>query len=89
MDTIILWIGGVDMESNEILAENLKKYRVRYGISQEELAHKSGFSTRSYGKIERGEVHTSLVMVDKLACGTELSSAELLSENLEITLKDL
>lgn len=72
------------MNLDEILAMNLKKYRKKYEISQEELAGRSGMSIRSYGKIERGEVCTSLRMVEKLADGTGLSPIQLLRDNLNL-----
>ncbi len=68
------------MNSQKILAINLKKYRRQNHISQEELAARAELSTRGYGKIERGEVHPSLETLDKLARATGLSQAHLLSD---------
>lgn len=72
------------MDLCAVLAENLKRYRQKYELSQEELAARSDLSTRSYGKIERGEVQTSLEVVDKLAKGTGLRSTELLTMDCRI-----
>ena len=55
------------MKAGMILANNLKQYRNKQKLSQEELAARSDLSTRGYGKIERGEVHASLGTLDKLA----------------------
>lgn len=74
------------MHSKKILSENLKKYRQKNRISQEELAARADLSTRGYGKIERGEVHPSLETLDKLAQATGLSQASLLSEDEQETI---
>ena len=74
------------MHSKKILSENLKKYRQKNRISQEELAARAELSTRGYGKIERGEVHPSLETLDKLAQATGLSQASLLSEDVQETI---
>ncbi|MBR4943784.1 MAG: helix-turn-helix transcriptional regulator [Peptococcaceae bacterium] len=74
------------MHSKKILSENLKKYRQKNRISQEELAARAELSTRGYGKIERGEVHPSLETLDKLAQATGLSQASLLSEDEQETI---
>lgn len=54
------------MKSKLILSVNLKQYREKNRLSQEELAARAELSTRGYGKIERGEVHSSLETLDKL-----------------------
>ena len=66
------------MNAETILANNLKRYRAKQKLSQEELAARSDLSTRGYGKIERGEVQASLGTLDKLARGTGLTQAVLL-----------
>jgi transcriptional regulator with XRE-family HTH domain len=37
-----------------MLAENIKKYRAKLGLSQEELAHKAGVTYSTLTKIEMG-----------------------------------
>ncbi len=71
------------MNSEKILSLNLKKYRKENRISQEEMAARAELSTRGYGKIERGEVQSSLDTLDKLCRATGLSQAFLLTENME------
>ena len=71
------------MNSKKILSLNLKKYRKENRISQEEMAARAELSTRGYGKIERGEVQSSLDTLDKLCRATGLSQAILLTENME------
>ena len=71
------------MNSKKILSLNLKKYRKENRISQAEMAARAELSTRGYGKIERGEVQSSLDTLDKLCRATGLSQAFLLTENME------
>lgn len=71
------------MNSKKILSLNLKKYRKENRISQEEMAARAELNTRGYGKIERGEVQSSLDTLDKLCRATGLSQAFLLTENME------
>ena len=71
------------MNSKKILSLNLKKYRKENRISQEEMAARAELSTRGYGKIEKGEVQSSLDTLDKLCRATGLSQAFLLTENME------
>lgn len=77
------------MASNIILSANLKQYRDKYGISQEELALAAGISTRGYGEIERGKVNTALDKIDKLADVTGLSPNQLLDPELDLTKEDI
>lgn len=76
------------MKLNKILSANLKKYRDKYNISQEELADRARLSTRGYGEIERGGVQTTLEVLERLAEGTGLTPIELLDEKLDLNAKD-
>lgn len=69
------------VDSQEILRTNLKRYRKKHALRQAMLAAKSGMSTREYGKIERCQVNPSLQTLDKLAAGTGLTAAQLLTED--------
>lgn len=46
---------------------NLKVERVRRGLSQQELAERSGVSTNTIGKIERGQRSPRAVTLERLA----------------------
>ena len=67
------------MESKDILALNLLRFRNDNNLSQEELAWKSGLSVKGYAQIERAEVQSSLKTLDKLSRGTGLSVLALLT----------
>lgn len=82
------------MASKETLGENLSNYRENCldesnknkKMTQEALAHQVGISTRSYGKIERGEVNTTLEILDKIAMVTGLTASQLLDTELDLSL---
>lgn len=67
------------MESKDILAFNLLRFRNENNLSQEELAWKSGLSVKGYAQIERAKVQSSLKTLDKLIHGTCLSVPVLLT----------
>ena len=67
------------MESKDILALNLLRFRNDNNLSQVELAWKSGLSVKGYAQIERAEVQSSLKTLDKLSRGTGLSVLALLT----------
>ena len=50
------------------------------GISQEELAHRSGLDRSYVGQVERGERNLTLENIYRLADALEIPAADLLSE---------
>ena len=50
-----------------IAGDNLRAERSRSGLSQEELAHRSGFGTTQIARMERGESDTGLSRYVRLA----------------------
>jgi transcriptional regulator with XRE-family HTH domain len=62
-----------------ILARNVKRARNRLGISQDELAHRSGLHRTYIGGIERAERNISLKSLEKIAAALGLTPAELLN----------
>ncbi len=51
----------------EIIAKNIARLRGAMGISQEELAHISGYHRTYVGMIERGERNISIATLEALA----------------------
>lgn len=57
--------------------ENLRQIRLTKGISQEALAHKANVPVSQIGRIERGEINTTI------------STAHLVSQVLEVPFSEL
>ncbi len=62
-----------------ILADNVRTERIRQGLSQEELAEKSGFHRTYIGMIERAERNITLRNLERLAGALELSITDLVT----------
>ena len=67
------------MEIREILAGNLKRYRQRAGLSQEELAHRAGIDRTYVSSLERCVYAASIDVLDRLARELGVEAADLLS----------
>ena len=50
-----------------MLGEFLKRYRLKYNLTQEEMANKIGTSQAYYSQIENGVVEPGFQMVRKIA----------------------
>ena len=51
----------------EILAENVRSYRRRNGVSQDEFAHQCGLHRTYIGSVERCERNVTLATLELLA----------------------
>ncbi len=68
------------MTQNNILTQfgkNISKLRKFQNLSQEQLAQKSGLHRTHIGMIERAERNITLLNIEKLAKGLEVSIDEL------------
>lgn len=63
---------------NKVFGQNIRVYRAAKGLSQENLAEKSGLKRTYIGFIERGEVDPRLGTVSKIAAGLEMDAFKLL-----------
>lgn len=77
------------LQGKEILAQNLKAYRIMFKISQLEMAQRVHMSYRGYGKLERQEVAACLDTVDKVAGYLGLTPAMLLCPGMVCLLSDV
>lgn len=55
------------MDLKEVFAINLRQIRNRVGLTQEELADRSGLSARYIGSIERADVSASVTVLGRIA----------------------
>lgn len=57
--------------------ENLKKMRIEAGLSQENLANDADIPLSQVGRIERGEINTTISTVYALSTALKTSAAEM------------
>ncbi len=58
----------------------VRRLRSRRNISQEQLAHDSGLDRSYIGGVERAERNPSLIAIEKIAHGLDVTLAELFAE---------
>ncbi len=63
-----------------IFGMNLKYYRTRQGLTQEEAAEKCSISSEYWGKMERGVQAATLDIVEKVSVGLDISAKDLFNE---------
>jgi len=67
-----------DIQAN--FGQAVRRLRSRRKISQEQLAHDSGLDRSYIGGVERAVRNPSLVAIEKIARGLDVSLAELFAE---------
>lgn len=67
----------------DIFAENLKKYRMKMGLSQEELAFKAGLHRTYISALECKKRNISIENIEKIAQSLEIEPYVLLKGDLE------
>ena len=65
------------MDLKEVMAVNLRRLRHAKGMTQEELAERSGLSARYVGGIERADVSASVTVLGRIADALEVEAPEL------------
>lgn len=66
------------MKLREILAANLKHYRLAVGMSQEELAHRADIDRTYVSSLERGRYSASIDTLESLSAALGIEAARLL-----------
>ncbi|HTA83621.1 MAG TPA: helix-turn-helix transcriptional regulator [Bacteroidia bacterium] len=66
-----------DTKFIKAFGKNLRKIRLQKGMSQEYLADEVGIPTNQVGRIERGEVNTSISTANALANSLGIKVVEL------------
>lgn len=64
-----------------IFGKNLKYYRTRQGLTQEEAAAKCDISSEYWGKMERGVQAATLDTLEKVSVGLNINAKDLLNES--------
>lgn len=70
---------------NDVLirfGNKLKEIRIKQNLTQVELAEKSDLHPNYIGMVERGERNPSLINIDKLAKGLNISLSEIFNDQL-------
>jgi len=65
------------MDMRALIGDNLKRYRLRAGLTQEQLADLSGFSQFYITGLERGRRNPTLITVYELAAALGVSHVDL------------
>lgn len=60
-------------EINKQVGRNIRKYRKKKGLSQEELGFEAGLHRAYVGQIERGEKNIGLINLEKIAKALNIS----------------
>jgi transcriptional regulator with XRE-family HTH domain len=68
------------MELRKIFAGNLRKLRLKAGLSQEELAFRSGLDRTYVSALERGVYNASVITIEKLADTLKVEPSVLLRQ---------
>lgn len=76
------------MGIQQVFAENMRKYRKRAHMTQEDLAEKSGLHRTYIGGIEQRRINVSLKNVEKIARALEIDPALLFMRESEISQQD-
>jgi transcriptional regulator with XRE-family HTH domain len=63
----------------ELIGNNIRIFRQKSGLSQEQLALQSGMNTSYIGQIERGEKNPTIRTLEKIATTLGISFIDLIS----------
>jgi transcriptional regulator with XRE-family HTH domain len=66
------------MTLGEIVARNLRWWRQKRGLTQEELAHRVGIDRNYVGMIEREENSPTIAMIERLSKALQIDPVVLL-----------
>jgi transcriptional regulator with XRE-family HTH domain len=68
------------MDTLKQFGENVKKYRLKSGLSQEQFAFKAGLDRTYVGGVERGERNISLNNIKKISIALEVKISKLFED---------
>jgi transcriptional regulator with XRE-family HTH domain len=64
----------------DIVAKNIRKFRIKKGYSQEELGEMTDLHRTYIGSVERAERNISIINLEKIANALEVNIIELFKE---------
>jgi transcriptional regulator with XRE-family HTH domain len=67
-----------NLSARKTFASNVRRVRLRLGLTQEELADRSGLHRTYVGSVERGERNISIDNMERLASALDAEVEELL-----------
>jgi len=68
------------MKLKKIFSNNVRKYRIKQNMSQEELAEKAGLHRTYIGSVERGERNITINVMEKICIALGMSIIDLFKE---------
>jgi transcriptional regulator with XRE-family HTH domain len=68
------------MDWGQIVAGNIRKWRLERGLSQEEVAHRAGIVVSYYGQVERGRRNVSISVLGRIADALEVPLVRLVDQ---------
>lgn len=71
------------MDMRRIVGENVRRARLAAGLTQEQLAERSGFSQQYLSGLEQGKRNPTIVSIYELANALGVSHVELVSAGPE------
>ena len=71
----------MDAKLNNIVADNIRRYRKLAGLSQEELGEKAGLHRTYIGSVERGERNITLDSLEEIANALKVAPVQLVIED--------
>ena len=74
----------MDKILRDVVGSNIKKYRKKLGISQEELAERAKLHRTYIGGIERGERNITLDSLQTIATALNIAPVELIVEETDV-----
>ena len=68
------------MKLKKIFSNNVRKYRIKQNLSQEELAEKAGVHRTYIGSVERGERNITINVMEKICVALGIPITDLFKE---------
>ena len=66
-----------DKKFIKLFGQNLRRIRLERGITQEDLAHSADTPPSQIGRIERGEINTTISTINALSLALNIKPSEL------------